>query len=623
MAEESLQNSSKPQEASKDSGVIVEVQSSNSTGKSVAVQSNQNSQAPTTQNNQNNKKYDLGVLFVHGIGSQQKGDTFEEMYIPIKNEFNEDKNFLFVELEGGATVAKCPIIDKRPLGGNERIDVIFRESHWNGVGSKSTNNVPQNSKSKLCNFFKGVIRDFLGFIKSIIYLLYFLASSIFYSRIRVLISLLLFYAVVIFVIYPNNLSGTKGWAPWIVIGGFVVFMLCPPVSAAVFRMLKGLCSLVKNPIHAIKQLFKQSKRSSGRKIPFKTLYQQINDMVMYGHHQSGGMYVNRVKDDILNLLNESQRILIVAHSMGGLLSHEALRTMDSNFLRRIKFYGVGSGLGPVTVLRQGSFNRVNQNFINYFPKNNFRFFLIWLILLIRALVLYFMIFVFINSVLEILLYMIFFVANLNNSLDSKIVCHIGIVIVLFGIRIIRSGNLMVDAVGRIPWREYTHVLDPVGDMVTNVYGKKIFLYRFLLPGTFPWPHLIPSYFEKNSILVKHIRDEIINDSPVSQENGDNIKKYGPIFSCASVVLSAAFMVWMHLGYREFNLLYYFVTLLASVAIYAFFDFVIIPHFATWNGYATWGDSRAENVHIYILISSLGCLYSLAGSYILDVLLALR
>lgn len=72
MAEDLPQDSSRPQDTSKDSGVIVEVQSSNSTGKSVAVQSNQNSQAPTTQNNQNNKKYDLGVLFVHGIGDQQK-----------------------------------------------------------------------------------------------------------------------------------------------------------------------------------------------------------------------------------------------------------------------------------------------------------------------------------------------------------------------------------------------------------------------------------------------------------------------------------------------------------------------------------------------------------------------
>lgn len=172
MAEDSPQDSSKPQETSKGSGVSSRGQLSNPTEENVAVRSNQKSPTATNQNSQSNKKYDLGVLFVHGIGDQQKGDTFEEMYKPIKNEFNEDKNFLFVELEGSDTVAKCPIIDKRPLGGHKRIDVNFRESHWNGVGSKSVNNVPQNSKSKLCNLFKGYIKDLLGLIKSIIHFLH-------------------------------------------------------------------------------------------------------------------------------------------------------------------------------------------------------------------------------------------------------------------------------------------------------------------------------------------------------------------------------------------------------------------------------------------------------------------
>ncbi|WP_294627452.1 hypothetical protein, partial [uncultured Rothia sp.] len=79
MAEELPQNSSRPQATSQDSGVSSEGQLSNSTGKSATVQSNQNSQAPTTQNNKNNKKYDLGVLFVHGIGTQKPGDTFNAM----------------------------------------------------------------------------------------------------------------------------------------------------------------------------------------------------------------------------------------------------------------------------------------------------------------------------------------------------------------------------------------------------------------------------------------------------------------------------------------------------------------------------------------------------------------
>lgn len=621
MTEGLSQDSSRPQDTSQDSDVNAGEQAVNSSEDTAVAQGIQRNQAHA---NQKNKKYDLGVLFVHGIGSQKPGDTFKAMYDPIKNELDEDENFLFVELYRDDMSAKCPIIDKRPLGENKRTDVIFRESHWNGVGSKSINSVsPKSNWKKLCNFFKGVTRDLLGFVKSVIYLLYFLASSIFYSRVRLLISSLLVYAIVILVIFSNNLKEAKAWAPWIVIGVSVSFMLYQPVSAAVFRMMKGLFSSIKNPVHATKQIFKKPKRALNHEILLKTLYQQINDVVMCGYHQSSGIYANRVKGDILNLLDESQKILVVAHSMGGLLSYEALKSIESNYPGRIMFYGVGSGLGPVTVLRQGSFNRVSQFFINLLPRNNSRFFLAWLLLLIRALVLYYIIFVFIYSVLDIILSMIFFIADPNSAFNSDIVNQVLIVAFLIIIKIIRLSVLVVGPMDGIQWKEYTHVLDPVGDMVTNAYGKNVFLYRFLLPGNFSWPHVIPSYFEKNSILVKHIRDEIINESPVSQVDGDNIKKYGSLLSCLSVIVSATFMVWMHLGYSEFNLLYYFMTLLVSIAIYAFFDFVIIPHFATWNGYATWGESRAKNSQIYILISLFGCLYSLVGFYIIDVLFLLK
>ena len=58
MAEDSPQNSSKPQEVSQDSGVSSEGQLSNQTGENVAVNSKQKSQTETNQNSQSNKKYD-------------------------------------------------------------------------------------------------------------------------------------------------------------------------------------------------------------------------------------------------------------------------------------------------------------------------------------------------------------------------------------------------------------------------------------------------------------------------------------------------------------------------------------------------------------------------------------
>ena len=89
MTEELSQDSSRPQETSKDSGVSSEGQLFNPTAENTAAQNKQTSQAPTIQNNQNNKKYDLGVLFVHGIGKQKPGDTFETMFWPIKNKLEE------------------------------------------------------------------------------------------------------------------------------------------------------------------------------------------------------------------------------------------------------------------------------------------------------------------------------------------------------------------------------------------------------------------------------------------------------------------------------------------------------------------------------------------------------
>ena len=107
MAEELSQNSLRPQDTSQDSGVSSEGQLSNPTGENIAAQNKQKSQMVTNQNSPSNKKYDLGVLFVHGIGNQKKGETFKAMYDPIKNELGKDKNLLFIETYKGSTEARC------------------------------------------------------------------------------------------------------------------------------------------------------------------------------------------------------------------------------------------------------------------------------------------------------------------------------------------------------------------------------------------------------------------------------------------------------------------------------------------------------------------------------------
>ena len=155
MAEELPQDSLGPQETSQDSGVSSEAQLSNTTGGNTVGQSKQNSQSLTTQSNQNNKKYDLGVLFVHGIGKQKPGDTFETMFWPIKNKLEE---ILAQNLSSGstriikgyykATKRNCLKTDTSLTGldvelqdsGNCK-NIAFRESYWH---EKNINNQRKN-----------------------------------------------------------------------------------------------------------------------------------------------------------------------------------------------------------------------------------------------------------------------------------------------------------------------------------------------------------------------------------------------------------------------------------------------------------------------------------------------
>ncbi len=126
MPEESPQNSSGSLETSKDSGVSSEGKFSNPPGENTVEQNNQKSQMVTNQNSQNNKKYDLGVLFVHGIGNQEEGQTFDAMYDSIKDELSSDCDISFRQIsrntsEASGTVSRA----------GESKKILFRESHWN------------------------------------------------------------------------------------------------------------------------------------------------------------------------------------------------------------------------------------------------------------------------------------------------------------------------------------------------------------------------------------------------------------------------------------------------------------------------------------------------------------
>lgn len=172
MTEELSQDSSRPQEAPKDSGVSSEGQLSNPTGENAVVQSSQKSPTVTNQNSQSNKKYDLGVLFVHGIGFQKPGDTFNAIYPSIKNEFNSNRNYQYSDLMFG-TESKPEAESNITYNGITK-KLLFRESNWhgnngNGSGSKASP-VVKNSVSikreKCC--FTNTISSVVSFVVSVI-----------------------------------------------------------------------------------------------------------------------------------------------------------------------------------------------------------------------------------------------------------------------------------------------------------------------------------------------------------------------------------------------------------------------------------------------------------------------
>lgn len=307
MAEDMPQDSSRPQETSQDSGVIVEVQSSNSTGKSVAVQSNQNSQAPTTQNNQNNKKYDLGVLFVHGIGFQNPGDTFKTIFWPVKKRLEE---LITHKASNGATnlthlyygaTNNAPLIgvDMEVIDSRSRKNIAFRESYWHEANINK----------------KGI--NFLGNINTIQAVLRLFFLKILQPR----VSTIIFTIFAGFIIRSLSSSYFLSIFEGDEINWFIV--------AVIFCLLAlGSIIVIAKKIPEIKSLWRQ--------IQFSKLGYASN-------------YIKVVSRDIRLIMNESENILIISHSMGGYLAYKALARING-FKGEICFVGMGSGLGPMSII---------------------------------------------------------------------------------------------------------------------------------------------------------------------------------------------------------------------------------------------------------------------------------
>ena len=335
MAEELSQDSSKPQETSQDSGVSSEGQLSSPTGENTAAQNSQKSQAVTNQNSQSNKKYDLGVLFVHGIGKQKPGDTFETMFWPIKNTLEEyilqKKSASDINIIQGyhkATKKNCWKIDTSLVGMDVNIsspegdkNIYFHESYWHNKNKNKT----------------GIYMKIFLFIDAFVGIFRILLLKLLQPR----VSTILFMLLLGFGYIAYNSSALKS-----------IFQ----GEEGSFPGNQERWEYIRSIFMAIMIIFISTVAVKWRDV--KSLYGQIQNSRL--GYSSG--YLKTVENNLENLMGASKDVLIISHSMGGYLVHKALSkyingmvTGNGNkFTGNIDYIGLGSGLGPMSIIERGN-----------------------------------------------------------------------------------------------------------------------------------------------------------------------------------------------------------------------------------------------------------------------------
>lgn len=384
MAEELSQDSSGSQETSQDSGVISEEQLFNLTGENNAAQSNQNSQVLTAQNNQNNKKYDLGVLFVHGIGFQNPGDTFRAIYPSIKNEFESNENYKYKEVVLSNNSA--PEIEAKITYDGQVKDVFFCESNWHSPSAMF-------KSETVCK----ILKRWASNLQAILWLIYFMCLRISHARFFgfvfsvSLVFLFLFLRNKIQEIYPNFYNTTGAGINirfnllvdvLILILPFIIFQFVWELVLRRWVSLQGYQPVDSRKIilgRKILHFFIYGLTIFSFIVTPKTfeififclffigvgcliyaifssariaeLWNQITESADFVRTGDDFQYIQSLERDIEKLDRKCNKIIVIAHSMGGYLSYNSIRKSMKNFEgKEVQLISIGGGLGLVSLI---------------------------------------------------------------------------------------------------------------------------------------------------------------------------------------------------------------------------------------------------------------------------------
>ena len=563
MAEEPRQNSSRLQETSPDSGSSSKGQLSNPAGENVAAQSNQESQPSGSQNNQNNKKYDLGVLFVHGIGNQKSGDTFSAIYPSIRDEFNSDSYLKYREVSrpsNGSTEAVGKI-----YSGNIVKNVIFRELNWNKKYSSPVNVASKRTKLALVKEWIvdkvgrthigasliGGIRLALNAVNCFLLLLYFLGMKIISSRVYNFIFSLSSFFLFLFLgdklisIFSNfqKITPEDRFTLY-----FSVILLLAPIflffiiwsrwdkwlnyRTLIFMVQFGTLvfivrdvEIVWNVIAWVSIVILGIFASLIILFPFlewwrikpliKPLWEQINDSADYVRTGSEFEYLQAVEVGIKNLMKESDKVIVIAHSMGEYLTYNSLkRNIASIDCEKVQLIGVGGGLGLVSLM--GSLRASGGGGKYSIEKSTF-------LSLGAALQVFIILGGFTISVLCLIfdlhrsLPLLAGNETLHHYFESdipnpyipfetsnrvfNIISHSVFFVIFLAIGFFIEKIISIDIIGdnRLKFFKYSHFLDPVGNLAGFYYGKVA--DKAITPNS-SFAHSIRSYFTAGELGVK-------------------------------------------------------------------------------------------------------------------------
>lgn len=247
------------------------------------------------------KKYDIGILGVHGIGHQKEGDTYKNIVYPIiddlKNTWEEDRTrYEIKDRNNSAEVRK----------GSERL--IFEEVTW----TPNYHKLPKNH---------------------IFWIL---------QNISVL--------ALIWGIYRYKNTGEKNKFNYknIIVSALLYLSVLVLIPAMVKIFIESIALFYVLIILAIILIFPAILYLSSLS-PTRVVHGAVNN----SNEIKDSIY--KIKKKIYMMLEECEEVIIAAHSQGGYMVYKALADIgheNKNSLKHISFYGIGSGIIPILLMQK-------------------------------------------------------------------------------------------------------------------------------------------------------------------------------------------------------------------------------------------------------------------------------